>query len=101
MTVAPIALAWGELHVYELPDGGHIWGREFQILPSGTMRDAGNVLHGLIGLKAELIDRKRCQVEPGKPLLIYGTRGTDTGVLRQYQDELADGFNEQAAQRQS
>jgi hypothetical protein len=99
--MVPISLAWGALNVYQLPNGGHIWGREFQILPSGTMANAAGVLHGLIGLEAEMVDQRRCQVQPDKPLLIYGTRGTDTGVLRAYQDELADGFNAQAAQRQA
>lgn len=99
--MAPITVAWGNASVYELPDGGHIWGREFQILPSGTMAGAAGVLHGLIGLPAEMVGRKRCQVRSDGRLLIYGTRGTDTGCLRGYQDELADGFNAQQVAREA
>lgn len=96
-----LCLAWGELQLFQVPTGGHVWGREFQILPSGTMGRAGEVLHGLIGMKARLISATKAEVERGSPLLIYGTRGTDTGALSRFQDELADGFSEQAEQRQA
>lgn len=96
-----LCLAWGELQLFQVPAGGHVWGREFQILPSGTMGNTSGVLHGLIGIEARPIDATRAEVQPGSPLLIYGTRGTDTGALRRFQDELADGFNAQAAQRQA
>lgn len=96
-----LCLAWGELQLFQMPAGGHVWGREFQILTSGTMARSGEVLHGLIGMEARLLSASKAQVEPGSPLLIYGTRGTDTGALSRFQDELADGFSEQAEQRQA
>lgn len=89
------AMAWGELSLYELSDGEHIWGREVQLLPSGSMFGAGDVLHGLIGVPAEPIGDNRCHIDAYASLVIYGLRGTDSEELEQYQDELADRFNAQ------
>jgi hypothetical protein len=49
-------LAWGDRNLYQLPDGGHLWGREFQVLPSGSMFGAGGILNGLIGVDARPLD---------------------------------------------
>lgn len=99
--MAEVAAAWGDLNLYELPAGGYLWGREFQILPSGSMFGAAQVLHGLIGVIAEPIGGKRCCYRPGEPLRIYGVRGTDPAELDGYQDELAAEFNEQQAIRET
>jgi len=83
-TVAPtIAVAWGPLCVHQLRNGC-ISGREFQIIPSGSMSDARNALHGLIG---------RPSPESGH-LLMAGIRGTNTDALKEYQNELAILFSE-------
>lgn len=87
------SLAWGGLNLYELPDGGHLWGREFQILPSGSMFGAEQALDGLIGCDAEPVGSSHCEIRQGSPLKIYGIRGTDTGLLSPYSDELAREFN--------
>lgn len=92
--MAETAMAWGDLNLYELPDGGHLWGREVQVLPSGSMLGARGVIHGLVGITAEPVDGSRCQVWPSSPLLIYGVRGSTPDQLRPYQDELAEAFSE-------
>jgi hypothetical protein len=91
--------AWGDLHLYELPGGAHLWGREFQVLPSGSMSQAGGVLHGLIGVDAKPLGGGKAQVNPGAPLICYGTRGTETALLEPYQDELCESFNAKMAPR--
>lgn len=93
--------AWGGLNLYDLPTGGHLWGREFQILPTGTMADADQALHGLIGVRAEPIEGNRCRYQAGAPLLIYPTRGTDRQGLEAYQDQLAEQFNAQLVAREA
>lgn len=99
--MAELAAAWGDLNLYGLPDGGYLWGREFQVLPSGTMADSSQILHGLIGVTAEPIGGKKCRYLPDARLRIYGTRGTDTEALEGYQDELADLFNAQRETREA
>ena len=87
-------LAWGDRNLYQLPDGGHLWGREFQVLPSGSMFGAGGILNGLIGVDARPLDEGHCEIRNGSRLMVYGVRGTDTGELEPYHDDLAEAFNE-------
>jgi len=99
--MASPVLAWGEASLYKLPDAGHLWGREFELLPSGTMLAAGTILRGLIGIEAEPLDRRHCQIRDGAPLVIYGIRSTETRELELYRDDVIEGFRlaqEQAAQ---
>lgn len=86
------SVAWGEVRLYELTSGGYVWGREFQILPAGTMAAAAGVLHGLIGVdaKAKTKGGEGWEVRMGSPVQIYGTRSTETALLRPYQDELSE-----------
>ena len=88
---API-LAWSDTNLYELPDGDYIWGREFELLPAGTMFTAGARLHGVVGLSAEPRDDKTCLIDPNGPTLIYGTRDTEDKELDGYRVEIAEGF---------
>lgn len=89
------ATAWGGLNLYALPDGGHLWGREFQVLPTGSMLGGAKVLDGLIGCDAQPVDGGHCEIRQGSPLKIYGIRGTETCDLSPYSDELAEQFNAQ------
>lgn len=91
------SIAWGEMHIYEIPDGGHIWGREFQILPAGTMAAAAAMLHGLIGVDAKPLGGGKAEVQPGSPVKLYGTRGTETALLQPYQNELCEAFSAKTA----
>jgi len=90
---APL-LAWGDCNLYRLPEEGHLWGREFELLPAGTMFAAGAILHGLIGIEAEPLDEGRCQVNDGAPLVIYGLGSTETRELDAYRDDVLTGFLE-------
>ena len=87
-------LAWGEVNLYRLPDDGHLWGREFELLPAGTMFAAGAILHGLIGIEAEPLDEKRCQIRDGAPLVIYGLGKTETRELEAYREDVLQGFRD-------
>lgn len=79
-----LAISWGRLRVYNVPPRGHIKGREFQIIPSGSMFNADEALHGLIG-----------RASPNaKNLILIGSRGTKTTDLDRYQQELARLFSE-------
>lgn len=86
-------LAWGDLCCYEVPRYGHVWGREFQLLPKGSMFHSAGVLHGLIGLPARRIGKTKCEVDIKSPLQVYGVRGTDPKKLEEYYDELAERFS--------
>jgi hypothetical protein len=89
------AIAWGVPDLYELPDDRRLWGREFQLLPGGSMLRAGEVLHGLIG--TELLPcgwgRRRGLPRPEQvPVLLCGIGLTDTDDLLPYRDELIAGM---------
>lgn len=99
-SVMPSSIAWGEANLYQLPDGTHLWGREFQVLPSGSMFGAAAVLDGLIGCDATPLDNDQCEIRNGAILVVYGIRQTETDELAPYQLELAEAFNElQGAQQ--
>lgn len=90
--MATPSLAWSGVNLYELPDGDYIWGREFALLPAGTMFAASAILHGIIGLNAEPRDGNTCFISSDGPVLIYGTRDTNTEELRVYDEDLLAGF---------
>ena len=96
--MASAVLAWSGTNLYWLPDGEYIWGREFELLPAGTMFTANVTLHGIVGLSAEPKDDHTCLIASDGPLLIYGTRGTETEELDSYHDDLAEGFRIKQAQ---
>lgn len=98
---APV-LAWGEQSLYRLPKPpGHVFGREFELLPAGTMFAAGSVLSGVIGVEAEPADEKHCFIREGTPLLIIGARGTETRELEGYQHDIVEAYRQrQAAEAQ-
>ena len=96
--MASPSLAWGELNLYGLDDGSHLYGREFELLPAGTMFAAGSILHGLIGVEAEPLDGNRCQIRDGALMLVYGLAPTSTEELDGYRDDLVEGFRIQQLQ---
>lgn len=91
-------LAWGEQTLYRLPGSPvHVFGREFELLPAGTMFAAGSLLSGVIGVAAEPADEKHCYIEEGTPLLIIGARGTTTRELKGYQDNIVESYRQRQA----
>ena len=86
------SLAWSDVNLYKLPSGDHLWGREFELLPAGTMFAAAAILRGLIGVEAQPLDERRCQIHDGALLVIYGLDDTETRELDAYRDEILEGF---------
>lgn len=85
--------------MYRLPNPpGHLFGREFELLPAGTMLAAGSLLSGVIGVAAEPEGESHCYIEEGSPLLIIGARGTSTRELECYQDDIVEAYRVRQAQ---
>lgn len=94
---APV-LAWGKQCLYRLPSPSvHVFGREFELLPAGTMFAAGSLLNGVIGVAAQPAGENHCYIEEGAPLLIIGARGTETRNLKGYQDDIVDAYRQRQA----
>lgn len=85
-------LAWGKLHLFKLPDDSHLYGREFELLPAGTMFAAGVILHGIIGAPAWVSEDNIARIAHDAELLIYPVRETDPAELQLYQAEITEGF---------
>lgn len=86
-------LAWGEQTLYRLPGPpGHVFGREFELLPAGTMFAANVILHGVIGVEAEPEGKEHCYIKEGSPLLIIGARGTETRELNGYTEDIVENY---------
>ncbi len=98
--MAQTAMTWGELNLYALPGSDHVWGREVQLLPSGSMFGAEDLLHGLVGVPATPLNNGKCQIDPSASLVVYGLRGTMPDQLGPYQEELAEGFSAQQMNRE-
>lgn len=94
------SIAWGELQVFSFSDGVNLYGREFQILPSGTMFDVREVLAGVIGFTAARSSPGEWSVATGDPLMVCGIRGTDPAALMPYYTELVDAFKAKQNGRQ-
>ena len=86
------SIAWGDLRVFSFSDGTNLYGREFQVLPSGTMSGVRQLLAGVIGFTASSAGRDKWHVATDHPVMICGVRGTDPRQLEPYYDELEDGF---------
>jgi hypothetical protein len=95
------SVAWGELQVFEFSDGAKIYGREFQVLPSGTMFGVREMLAGVIGYTASRSAPGQWSVATGDPLMVYGIRGTDPAHLVPYYAELLELFRAKRAGQQA
>lgn len=98
MAMAAPTLAWGEVHLFELPNGRSLYGREFELLPAGTMFAAGVILHGIIGLTARVNEKKEARVVNDGKLLIYAIRDTDRSELLIYRDDITEAFRRRQLQ---
>ena len=99
MAMPETSVAWGELQVFEFSDGAKIYGREFQVLPSGTMFGVRDSLAGVIGYTASRSAPGQWSVATGDPLMVYGIRGTDPMNLLPYYRELMDMFKAKQSAR--
>ena len=86
------SLAWGELHLFQLPDNSHLYGREFELLPAGTMLAASVRLNGLAGVPAVVGDDSIARIESDAITVVHPTRGTDGHALELYEADIVEGF---------
>lgn len=96
--MAAPTLAWGAQTLYQLSSKRHIFGREFELLPAGTMFAANVILSGVIGVAAEPAHEGHAFIREGVPLLIVGARGTETRELEGYTDDIVEGYRQRQAQ---
>lgn len=85
-------MAWGDLVLFGFPDGSHVYGREFELLPAGTMFAASVILHGIIGASAVIGKDKIARIPHDAVLKIYPVRETDPEELRLYEDDINEGY---------
>lgn len=85
-------MAFGKAHLFGLPDGSHVYGREFELLPAGTMFAASVILHGLVGVQAQLDSDNVARVAHDAEVEIYGIRDTDPDELKLYQSDIREAF---------
>lgn len=85
-------IAWGSSSTFPTGPGDQcVWGCEFELLPSGTMRDAGGILHGVVGQMARKLSASKLEVVDGSVVML-GIRGTSTDQLLPHQQALIDSF---------
>lgn len=97
-----ICIAWGEPEAFQvegLDDADAtatadsvLWGREFDLLPTGTMANAHLMLHGLLAVRARKISGLQIEITDDRVLMV-GTRGTNTDDLIEHQEVLLDLFS--------
>ena len=91
-------LAWGKVCLFSLPDGGHLYGREFELLPAGTMFAASVILHGIIGVDAVVGSDNVARIPSNAQIFIYPIRDTDPAELRLYEADINDGYKQRELQ---
>lgn len=83
-------LAWGPEGAYDVPTLGRVCGREFELLPAGTMFAAQSILSGVIGV-----------TESGERLVITGFRNTTGRELEGYQNDIVEAYRQRQAMGQA
>lgn len=90
--MAAPTLAWGKVHLFSLPDDSHLYGRELELSPAGTMFAAGVILHGIIGAPATIGKDNIARIADDAELVIYPVRGTEPAELELHSNEITEGF---------
>lgn len=96
--MAAPTLAWGAATLFQLPDGEHIYGREFELLPGGTMMAACAILHGLAGLEATVGTDNLARVNAASSPVVYAIRDTSCEELEGYSADVVEAFRLQQLQ---
>jgi hypothetical protein len=91
-------VAWGAARLFQLPNGEHLWGREFELLPAGTMMAAGAILHGLAGLEATVDRDNLARVPAGSAPVVYAIRDTTTEELEAYGTDVLESYRQRQLQ---
>lgn len=89
--MADPTLAWGELRLFQMADGAHIYGREFELLPS-SMLGARAILHGLCGMPATMEGDSLARVATDAVPDVYAIRQTTPEELGDYCATVLKGF---------
>ena len=86
------AVAWGELCFTETQEPTAIWGHRFELLPTGSNKDAKSALHGVMGFRCKITgDERGVLVGDGK-IVMCGMMGTKSDDLKEFQEYLAESF---------
>lgn len=91
-------MAWGKPHLFSLPDGSHLYGREFDLLPAGTMFAASVIMHGLVGVPAKVGRDNVAKIRRDAQLCVYGIRGTDPAELSMYETAVLEAYRQREMQ---
>jgi len=91
-------MAWGKTCLFSLPDGSHVYGREFELLPAGTMFAASVILHDIIGATAVIGADDIARIPSDAMLVIHPIRNTDPEELRLYEADISDGYRQRELQ---
>lgn len=95
------AIAWGTEQQFEIRYDDHktvmLHGTEFQLLPSGSMFNAKDIIHGLVGFVIETSGTKSRLLKNEPPTVFMFNQSEDE--VKPYFDIIADLFKvEKAAQ---
>lgn len=91
-------VAWGAARLFQLPNGEHLWGREFELLPAGTMMAAGAILHGLAGLEATVGSDNLARVPADSAPVVYAIRDTSCEELEVYGADVLESYRQRQLQ---
>lgn len=62
---------------------------------------AKSLLNGVIGVASEPAGDEHCYIEEGTPLIIIGSRGTNTRELEGYQCDIVEAYRQRQAMEQA
>lgn len=96
--MAAPTLAWGASTLFQLPDGQHLYSREFELLPSGTMLAANVILHGLAGVEATIGSDNLARVAADARPVVYAIRTTSSEGLEAYVNDVLESYRERQLQ---
>lgn len=86
-----LTVAWGGVTAFELGDGQVIYGCAFELLPTNTMRDAKQMLRGVLGQPVRRISATKFEILDGS-LVLTGILGCDRAKLLPFRDELVRSY---------
>ena len=87
-------VAWGKAEFIVLNDDDAIWGHQFELNTSGTQFNAQDVLHGIMGFRAQMTGKKIGKLTEHNKLVVCGMRNTRTSQLKPYLSLLAERFQQ-------
>ena len=86
------SVAWGTAMLFRLPNGRHLWGREFELLLAGVTMCAGAVLHGLAGTEAIVTADNLAKIPADAVPGCWAIRDTTCEELEPYSEHVMASF---------